>query len=91
MGLTTEEVVELALKLSALEALGIHLKIEGEWKQYSGHVLLACSKCHIFPLSIFFMNVENKLVYCNETLKKYIYCVCKDVLSVFILYYSAIY
>lgn len=29
MGLTTEEVVELSLKLAALQALGIHLKIEG--------------------------------------------------------------
>ena len=29
MGLTTEEVVELTLKLSALGALGIQLRIEG--------------------------------------------------------------
>ena len=30
LGLTVEEVVEVAMKLNALKSLGIHLSIEGE-------------------------------------------------------------
>lgn len=51
MGLTTEEIVEVLLKLSSLESLGIHLKIEGT----SYVIYVVFNKYHKMEVQLIYM------------------------------------